>query len=221
LRRKNSSPLNRLIFLLIVVVLLVLSIIIKEQLRKPETVPPKKAAAVKILDGDTFEEATGRKVRLLGIDAPESGEPFSDEATEELRRLLTGKQLRLEPGADSTDRYGRLLAFVFADDSIFVNVRLLQEGLARTYFFEENMGHSPYADRLCQAQRFAIRAKLGIWTSPPPKPESRYFGNPHTMRFHRPDCSGVTQTDTAKLVRTGDRNALLEQCYSPCRNCKP
>lgn len=140
---------------------------------------------------------------------------------EELERIISGRRLRLEPGADSTDRYGRLLAFVFTDDSIFVNARLLEEGLARTYFFEENMKRNPYADQLCQAQRSAIRSKRGIWSLAPPRPETRYFGNRHTLRFHRPDCSGVASSDTMTLVRTSSRDSLLEQCYSPCRNCKP
>ena len=174
-----------------------------------------------MIDGDTFVDADGRKIRLLGMDTPEKGEPYCSAATDELSRLIAGRKLRFEYGGQPDDRYGRKLAFVFADDSIFVNERLLADGLARAYFFEENMLDSPYADRLCRAQRSALQAHLGIWSLSPPRGESRYFGNPHTFRFHRPGCNSVERSDTTTLLRSADRNFFLEKCYSPCRNCKP
>lgn len=221
MKRRFSPSSTRLIFLLAVVVVLILSIITRKQWQKPPAEPARPAGTIQVVDGDTFVDAQGRKIRLLGIDAPEEAEPFSVAAKKELERQIAGRQLRLEFGAESTDRYGRLLAFVFADDSIFVNARLLEEGLARTYFFEENMKESPYLDRLCMSQRAAIVAKRGVWSLAPPRPETRYFANPHTWRFHRPDCSAVRGADTTEWLRTTNRDSLLEQCYSPCRNCKP
>lgn len=174
-----------------------------------------------MIDGDTFVDADGRTIRLLAIDTPEKGEPYYRNAKDELGRIIGGHRLRFEFGPEANDRYGRLLAFVFADDSIFVNARLLEEGLARAYFFEENMLTSPYADRLCQSQKVALRASRGIWSLTKPRAETRYFGNPRTLRFHRPSCNSIAHADTTTLVRTTSRDSLLEQCYSPCRNCKP
>jgi micrococcal nuclease len=221
LRRSTTLSINRLIFLILIVGLLILSIIIKRQWETPTHPVPGKAGTTRIIDGDTFEDAGGRKVRLLALDTPEKGEPYYGEAKDELRRLLDGHRLKFESGPETNDRYGRLLAFVFADDSIFVNEKLLEEGFARAYFFEANMAASPYAKRLCQAQQTALHQKRGIWSLPEPKPESRYFGNPHTLRFHRPGCNSVEHADTNQLVRAISRDVFLEQCYSPCRNCKP
>ncbi len=219
--RASSRAFNRLIFVLIILALLVLSIIIKQQYQKPRPLPEGKAGSVRVIDGDTFVDADGRKIRLLALDTPEKGEPYYAEAKAELARFLAGRRLKFELGPEPTDRYGRSLAFVFADDSIFVNERLLVEGLARTYFFEENMASSPYADRLCLAQKTALRKHQGVWSLPQPRPESRYFGNSETLRFHRPGCNSVALSDTSSLVRNSDRDYFLELCFSPCRNCKP
>jgi micrococcal nuclease len=221
LRRSSSLTFNRLIFLLLIVALLVLSIIIKNQIEKPARAPIEKTGLMKVIDGDTFVDADGRKIRLLAIDTPEKGEPYYGEAKDELKRIIGDRRLRFEFGAEANDRYGRLLAFVFADDSIFVNARLLEEGLARAYFFEENMLTSPYSERLCQSQKVALRAARGIWSLPRPRAETRYFGNPNTLRFHRPDCNSVRHSDTTSLLRATSRDYFLELCYSPCRNCKP
>ena len=221
MRRSSSLTFNRLLFLLLIVALLILSIIIKKQIERPSRAPIEKTGSTRVIDGDTFVDAEGRKIRLLAIDTPEKGEPYYGEAKDELKRIIGGRRLRFEFGPEANDRYGRLLAFVFADDSIFVNARLLEEGLARAYFFEENMLTSPYADRLCQSQKVALHAVRGIWSQREPRAETRYFGNPHTLRFHRPGCNSVEHSDTTSLVRATNRDFFLEQCYSPCRNCKP
>ncbi len=221
MRRSSSLTSNRLFFLLLIVALLILSIIIKKHIEKPSRPPIEKTGAARVIDGDTFVDADGRKIRLLAIDTPEKGEPYYEDAKDELKRIIGNRRLRFEFGPESTDRYGRLLAFVFADDSIFVNARLLEEGLARTYFFEENMLTSPYADHLCQSQKVALHAGLGIWSLKEPRAETRYFGNPRTLRFHRPSCNSVEHSDTTSLLRAANRDFFLEQCYSPCRNCKP
>jgi len=220
LTRSSSRNFPRLLYLLLVVAVLVLSIIITKQTERPSR-PLETAGKVRVIDGDTFVDSDGRKVRLLAIDTPEEGEPYCDSARDELRRLLGDYPLRFEFGPESRDRYGRLLAFVFADDSIFVNARLLEEGLARTYFFEENIVTSPYASLLCQSQKAALKAGRRIWSLPKPQAEAYYLGNPHTYRFHRPDCPSVAHSDKTLLLRSDDRNFFLERCYSPCRNCKP
>jgi micrococcal nuclease len=221
LRRSSPLTFNRLFLLLLIVVLLILSIIIKKHLEKPSRPPAERTGATQVIDGDTFVDADGHKIRLLAIDTPEKGEPYYKEAKDELGRIVGDRKLRYEFGPESTDRYGRLLAFVFADDSIFVNARLLEEGLARAYFFEENMLTSPYADQLCRSQKAALYAGRNIWSLKKPRAETRYFGNPNTLRFHRPSCNSVERSDTTSMVRAANRDSFLERCYSPCRNCKP
>jgi len=92
------------------------------------------ARVERVIDGDTLVLEGGRRVRLLGIDAPERGRPGADAATARLRELVEGRRVRLEfaaPLAGRTeDRYGRLLARVLVGRAD-VGERLRREGHAR------------------------------------------------------------------------------------------
>ena len=89
----------------------------------------------RVIDGDTLILEGGRRVRLLGIDAPEPRAPGGPEAAARLRELVAGRRVRLEfaaPLAGRTeDRYGRLLARVRVGGAD-VGERLRREGHART-----------------------------------------------------------------------------------------
>jgi micrococcal nuclease len=112
-----------------------------------------------VIDGDTAVLADGRRVRYLGINAPERGELSSAEATDMNRRLTVGKRVRLEWDAVTEDRYGRLLAYVYVDGEM-VNARLVEAGLAHVLVIPPNVKHS---DRLLELQRGARSARRGIW----------------------------------------------------------
>src|SRR5690554_1461310 len=69
----------------------------------------------RVIDGDTLDLADGRRVRLIGINAPEMGrdgqpsEPYAQAARRELQRLVSGSELRMIIGEQPQDRYGRTL----------------------------------------------------------------------------------------------------------------
>jgi endonuclease YncB( thermonuclease family) len=65
----------------------------------------------KILDGDTFQLPDGDRVRLLGVNAPETGRCGSVEATAELTKLISGKSVRIEE--EKRDTYGRRMGLVY------------------------------------------------------------------------------------------------------------
>ncbi len=65
------------------------------------------AKVAKVLDGDTFETASGKRVRLANVNAPEIGKPGADEATAKLRELIDGKNIYIDPVGTS---YGRVVA---------------------------------------------------------------------------------------------------------------
>lgn len=89
----------------------------------------------RVIDGDTFVLETGEKVRLIGIDSPETVHPrkpvesFGLEASQFTKRLLEGKHVELEFDVDRYDRYNRLLAYVYVD-GVFLNEELVRQGLA-------------------------------------------------------------------------------------------
>jgi len=82
----------------------------------------------KILDGDTFQLPDGDRVRLLGVNAPETGRCGSAEAKDELTRLISGKSVRIEE--EKRDTYGRRMGLVYVGQTL-VNKSILSAGWAR------------------------------------------------------------------------------------------
>jgi len=112
-----------------------------------------------VIDGDTAVLEDGRRIRYLGINAPERGEAYFAEATAVNRRLTEGRRVRLEPDQVLEDRYHRLLFYVYVDGEM-VNARLIEEGLAHLLVIPPNLRHY---DRLVQLQHQARAAGRGIW----------------------------------------------------------
>ena len=86
----------------------------------------------RVIDGDTVE-INGTSVRLLGINSPEKGEKYYDEAKLFLEGLVLNKTVKLEFGKDKTDRYGRKLSYLFIGRKN-INLKIVEEGLANPYF---------------------------------------------------------------------------------------
>ena len=78
---------------------------------KPEP-KPRTYVVTTVVDGDTVDLGNGQTVRLVGIDTPERGECGYERASDNLARLVLGKQVRLAVSDEDTDRYGRLLRYV-------------------------------------------------------------------------------------------------------------
>ena len=114
-----------------------------------------------VVDGDTFHCGDGRKVRLIGIDSPERQQrPFGSRAHQALVRMLpTGLAVRLEHDVALTDRYGRLLAYVWIGPTL-VNETMVQDGWAVLYTMPPNI---KYAERFRQAQNEARARGMGLW----------------------------------------------------------
>ncbi len=99
------------------------------------------ARVVRVIDGDTFEIDGGERVRLIGIDTPESVKPdapaecFGKEASEYLKSLVEGKEVRLERDRTDRDRYARLLRYAYLGD-IFINEQLVREGYAESVAYK-------------------------------------------------------------------------------------
>jgi micrococcal nuclease len=131
----------------------------------------------RIVDGDTFYCDRHVKVRLIGIDAPEQDQgPFGRESMVALRALIPpGTQVRLERDVDAKDRFGRRLAYVWADGSL-VNEAMVRGGWALLFTVPPNV---KYADRLGRAQTAARNARAGLWR------ENGFACAPVAWRRHR------------------------------------
>ncbi len=113
---------------------------------------------VRVIDGDTCVLENGERVRYLGINAPEEGDSYFEEATEANHNLVAGKEVRLEPQDPARDRGGRLLAYVFVSN-VFVNEELVRQGYAHV----QRPPRAEYRNRLLMVQRAAWLEALGIW----------------------------------------------------------
>lgn len=119
-----------------------------------------------VYDGDTIQLEDGRKVRLLGINAPEiqhqgkSAEVGGYEAKKYLIGELYQKKVRLEVGIEKLDKYGRTLAHLFTEEKKHINLQLVKAGLAFVNIYPMELA---YADELVKAEQQAERKKVGIW----------------------------------------------------------
>jgi micrococcal nuclease len=127
----------------------------------------KDGTVDRVVDGDTVIVDRVR-VRLIGIDAPESVKPdspiecFGPESSAELHRLLpVGTRVRLEPDQEHADRYGRTLAYVWRlNPPLDVDVELARLGFARALTIPPNVAHRT---EIASAVASAQRADLGLW----------------------------------------------------------
>jgi len=123
---------------------------------------------VNIVDGDTVDIETGDRIRLLGSDAPDRGECFYYESKAFAEELLRDKEVRLEKDITGTDRFGRLLRYIFlpsedpADDDTFANYALVYDGYATT---QARPPDNKYRELFYSAQKHARQEGLGLWTA--------------------------------------------------------
>ncbi|MCX6736199.1 MAG: thermonuclease family protein [Candidatus Parcubacteria bacterium] len=126
---------------------------------------------VRIVDGDTLiVQMSGieEKIRLIGLNTPETVDPrktvecFGKEASDEAKRILTGKSVQIETDSsqDRYDKYGRLLAYVFLSDGTNFNRQTIKNGYGYEYTY-----HLPYKyqKEFKQAEKYARENKKGLW----------------------------------------------------------
>ncbi len=126
------------------------------------------AQVLRVIDGDTIEVSISRqayKVRYIGIDTPETKhptkgiEPFGPEAAAKNEALVGGKVVELEKDVSETDKYGRLLRYVWIGD-LMVNAELVRLGYAQISTYPPDV---KYQDRFLRLQREARQDCRGLW----------------------------------------------------------
>lgn len=121
----------------------------------------------RVVDGDTIVLVDGRTVRYIGIDTPETKHPtkgvqcFGPEASSKNSQLVLGKTIQLEKDVSETDRYGRLLRYVWLEGRL-INEQLVAEGYAQASSYPPDIARQ---QQLLQAEKNAREANLGLWSS--------------------------------------------------------
>lgn len=176
LSKKNVSYITALIVILVS--------LINQLLKPPESplinqpaslIATSSAELVKVkrvIDGDTIELETKQKVRYIGVDTPELHDPrkkiecYGKEAMEENKKLVEGKMVRLEKDISETDKFKRLLRYVYipteaSPSGIFVNDYLVKEGYAFASTFPPDV---KFANLFLLSQQEAKAENKGLWS---------------------------------------------------------
>jgi len=118
----------------------------------------------RVIDGDTIDiDIDGKvdRVRYIGMNTPERDEPCFDEATQANVDLVAGHEVRLEKDFSETDRYGRLLRYVYVGD-VFVNKALVADGYAEAVLYEPD---NRYYELFGELEAEAAQSGLGCHES--------------------------------------------------------
>jgi micrococcal nuclease len=174
-------------------------------------------------DGDTIVLVDGRRVRYVGIDAPEiahetyqkKAEPLGYEALAFNRHLVHRKRVRLELDRQTHDAYQRLLAYVFLPGKRMVNEQMVVNGLA---YCLPHWPNERYASLLLKAQRTAMSATRGIWRQWKPIDEA-VIGNRRSRRFHTPSCPNAGRISARNRILFDSPWEAFWEGYAPAGGC--
>ncbi len=137
----------------------------------------QKVRVVRVIDGDTIEIEGNIKLRYIGINTPELHDPkkpvecFGQVASDENKKLVEGKEIFIQRDISETDKYKRLLRYVWVGDPsassgqvIFVNDYLVRQGFAQVSTFPPDV---KYATQFLAAQKEAQENGRGLWKDCP------------------------------------------------------
>lgn len=190
------------------------------------------AQVIRIIDGDTIEvQLNGKteKVRLIGVDTPETvhpvigEEPYGKAASNFTKSQLEGKQVTLEFDVQERDQYGRLLAYVWLNGQLFNEV-LVREGYAQVSTFPPNV---KYVERFLAAQQEAREAGRGLWginaqtPQQPPATSGKYVASKESDKYHYPWCRWAEQIKPENRIYFQTKEEAEAAGYKPCGVCNP
>lgn len=181
---------------------------------------------LRVVDGDTVEidfQGKAAKVRLIGVDTPETVHPskpveaYGKEASNFTKNLLIGESVYLRFDVDRTDNYGRLLAYLYrAPDGLFVNLEIVRQGYGHAYT------RFPFK-HLALFRHYGTKARAagkGLYGTPQPSPEEpgetgQVYVTRTGKKYHVDGCRSLSKSKIPISL------AEAKQKYSPCSRCNP
>lgn len=191
-----------------------------------------------VIDGDTVVLENGEHVRLIGIDSPEKGDAFYEEARNKAIELMEGKAVTLEKDVEDKDRYDRSLRYIWCGGA-FINAEMVSSGYAISYRYPPNI---KYAGTFDQCENSAKSRQLGMWqdnsgfiipklTIPPktklsiPVPKlattRKYVGSTNSDKYHYPSCEWAKKISPANEIWFSSAADARAHGYIPCKVCDP
>ena len=165
-----------------------------------------------IVDGDTIDvdvDGSTFRVRYIGMNTTEVGQPCYNEGTAENRLLVDGEMVCLDKDVSETDRYGRLLRYVYVGDTM-VNAELVRRGVASAATYPPDVRYAGWFVQLEQEARqagrgcWAIATAYTVWLPIMMKPASRPAPTPTCTRTPEPTrlrTPTPTQTRSPAAIR--------------------
>jgi len=207
---------------------------IEETEQTTEEVVTEETAYVKrVINGDIIEvDLNGKvyKVRYIGINSPEYDQPYGYEATQANSSLVFGKTIILEKDVSETDKYGRLLRYVFVGD-LFINAHLVKFGWAQAATYPPDV---KYSDLFVSLEKEARENNRGCWAiteeteeeQPPPAEEEQpstgmFVGSKKSDVYHYPNCRYVKKILPENIIWFTSVEDARNHGYRPCKVCKP
>jgi micrococcal nuclease len=147
-------------------------LVTSEQSRESTNAGSEKRVVIRVIDGDTIVVNPNEKVRLIGVDTPETIHPkkavqcFGEDAKEFTRKMVEHRSIRLvldesNAARNHKDRYGRTLAYVYFDDGTMLNSELIRRGYAHAY----TRFPFRYIVEFREMERVARSQAVGLWSS--------------------------------------------------------
>jgi len=178
----------------------------------------------RVVDGDTLLLQSGERVRLIGVDTPESVhrekpvEYFSKEASRFTKKMVQKKYVWLEYGQERKDVYNRLLAYVYMEDGTFLNAELIKQGYAFAYV---RFPHK-HLDAFREYEREARENAVGLWGRFS-RGNNRYdlfwIGSKSKKVFHHPSCQKGCVIPENDLETFYSKYGPKNRKYKPCYRC--
>lgn len=160
--------------ILLLAAIIIWAFFAKDKPKSKVTPQPETFKVSQVIDGDTIQLEDGRRVRYIGIDAPETVDLpagrqgprkevqcFGQEAARKNKELVEGREVRLEKDISETDKYDRLLRYVYLD-RVFVNDYLVRQGYAYAATFPPDV---KYQEQFLEAQTEARENNRGLWST--------------------------------------------------------
>jgi len=167
-----------------------------------------------VVDGDTLDLSNGDRIRFSGINTPETGECYYQEAKDALKSLVLGKEVYIESDRSDEGKYGRKLRYIYLDD-VMINELLVENGYARVY--DKYKDDTKRYDELKEAEKIAIDQIIGVWAcDQDPFKGCLFVGSKNSDVYHALDCKWAKKIKPENLVCYRSLDELEGKRQSNC-----
>ncbi|MAG20467.1 hypothetical protein CL618_03480 [archaeon] len=152
---------------------------------------------VKVTDGDTLDITNQETIRLSGINTPETGECYYQEAKDALTELTLDKDIFLEKDKTNRGKYGRLLRYIYIND-LLINSYLVENGYARVY--DKYAYDTKRYEELKEKEKIAISKNLGVWSCDNKIKDCLFVASKNSDKLHKPDSKYIKRIKPENLL---------------------